>query len=166
MGAEPRFGWCSMIRKMLIAGALACLAGPALAQGQAAPPATTTAQAPTEPRPPETCGILSTGETSSSFTPIVGYTILWARPPIERPVGDVDGILCIRSHIYLGVNDHRVLTDLSVPFFIRDAERLATLEISEGQLRLRFITGSPTVGESAALATAIDAAQVDMASRR
>ena len=154
-----------MIRKLLIAGALACLAAPALAQDQTTPPATTTAQAPAEPRPPETCGILSTGDASSSFTPIVGYTILWARPPMTRPEGDVDGILCVRSHIYLGVNDHRVLTDLAVPFFIRDATRLATLEMSNGQLRLRFVTGSPTAGEAAALALAIDAAHNDIASR-
>lgn len=156
-----------MIRKILIAGALACLAAPALAQDQTTPPPAGQQQAaPQVPRPPETCGVLSTGEGNSSFEPLAGYTILWARPPISRPQGDVDGILCIRSHIYLGVNDHRVLTDLNVPFFIRDATRLATLELSDGQLRLRFVTGSPTPGEAAALATAIDAAHAEMATRR
>lgn len=153
-----------MIRKILIAGALACLSSPVLAQDSPAPPATT-AQAPQEPRPPETCGILSLDGERSSFTPIVGYTILWARPPIVRPEGDVDGILCIRSHVYLGVNDHRVVTDLGVPFFIRDASRLATLEMDGGQLRLRFVNGTPSPGEAAALSTAIDAAHADMASR-
>lgn len=150
-----------MIRKMLFAAALACFAAPALAQDQT-PPQTAPAQAP---RPPETCGVLAVGEGTSSFEPVAGYSVLWARPPMARPEGDVDGILCIRSHIYLGVNDHRIITDLGVPFFIRDATRLATLEQVEGQLRLRFVTGSPTPAESAALAAAIDAAHTDIARR-
>lgn len=151
-----------MMRKLLIAAAFACVAAPALAQDQT-PPANTSA--PQAPRPPETCGVLAVGDGTSSFEPVGGYSVLWARPPMARPEGDVDGILCIRSHIYLGVNDHRIITDLGVPFFIRDATRLATLEQVEGQLRLRFVTGAPTAAESAALASAIDAAHADIARR-
>lgn len=155
-----------MIRKILAAAAFACLATSALAQEQTPPPAGANAAAPQpqRPRPPETCGVLSVGETSS-FDPLDGYSILWAMPPIVRPPGDVDGILCIRSHIYLGVNDHRVVTDLGVPFFIRDATRLATLEQVDGQMRLRFVSGAPTPAESTALAAAIDAAHADIARR-
>jgi len=150
-----------MIRTALIACALAGAAFPALAQEQTpAAPA-----APAVAAPQETCGVLSTGAETSSFTPVPGLTLLNATPPLTRPEGDVDGLLCIRSGIYLGPSDHRVLTDLNVPFFIRDASRLATLERNEGQLRLRFVRGAPTAEESQAMVAAIDRAHAEMANR-
>ncbi|HYD88527.1 MAG TPA: hypothetical protein VEA80_13710 [Vitreimonas sp.] len=148
-----------MIRTALIACALAGAAFPALAQEQ------TPAAPAAAPAPQETCGVLSTGAETSSFTPVPGLTLLNATPPLTRPEGDVDGLLCIRSGIYLGPNDHRVLTDLGVPFFIRDAARLATLERTQGQLRLRFVRGAPTAEESQAMVAAIDRAHAEMANR-
>lgn len=146
-----------MIRTLLVAGAFACLAAPALAQTQTPAPA---------PAPVETCGFLSTGGEISSFSPLEGYSILAASPPLLRPAGDVDAILCIRSAIYLGPQDHRVITDMHVPFFIRDASRLAVLEPADGRLSIRFLQGQPTPAEAQALGAAIDRAHEDIAGRQ
>lgn len=146
-----------MIRTVLFACALGCAAAPALAQEQA--------PAAAAPAVQETCGVLATGVESSSFTPVAGLSLLNATLPLARPEGDVDGLLCIRSGIYLGPSDHRVVTDLGVPFFIRDATRLATLERTEGQLRLRFVRGAPTEAEAQAMGAAIDRAHADIAAR-
>jgi len=146
-----------MLRNLIIAGALLA-ATPALAQDQQ--PA-----APAAPAPQETCGFLSTGGETSSFTPVAGYSLLNATTPLTRPEGDVDAILCLRSSIYLGPNDYHVITDLGVPLFLRDATRLATLEPADGQLRLRFLSGQPTPAEAEALGAAIDRAHAEIASR-
>ena len=144
-----------MLRAIWIASALACFAAPALAQQPPAAPA---------PAPPvETCGVLGvTGETSS-FSPLEGYSLLSATPPLVRPAGNVNAILGIRSGIYLGPNDYRVITDLHMPLFIRDADSLAVLEPANGQLSIRFVRGRPTAEETRELGAAIDRAHAEMA---
>ena len=146
-----------MLRATLIASALACAASAAFAQQQPAAPA------PAPAPPVETCGVLGMGGETSSFSPLEGYSLLSATPPLVRPAGDVDAILCIRSGIYLGPNDYRVITDLHVPLFIRDADSLAVLEPANGQLSIRFVRGRPTAEEAQALGAAIDRAHQDMA---
>jgi hypothetical protein len=147
-----------MLRAILIASALACTAGAALAQ---TPP-----QTPALAQPLETCGVLGVAGETSSFSPLEGYSLLTAAPPLLRPAGDVDAILCIRSGIYLGPNDYRVVTDLRLPLFIRDADSLAVLEPANGQLSIRFVRGRPTAEEAQALGAAIDRAHEEMARSR
>jgi hypothetical protein len=144
-----------MLRAILIASALACAAAPALAQ---TPP-----QAPAPAQPAETCGVLGVGGDTSSFSPLEGYSLLTAGLPLVRPAGDVDAILCIRGGIYLGPNDHHVITDLRLLLFIRDADSLAVLEPADGRLSIRFVRGRPTAEEAQALGAAIDRAHEDMA---
>lgn len=141
-----------MLRATLIASALACAASAAFAQQQ-----------PAMPPPAETCGVLGAAGDRSTFSPLEGYSLLIATPPLVRPAGDVDAILCIRSGIYLGPNDYHVITDLHVPFFIRDADSLAVLEPADGRLTIRFVRGRPTAEEAQALAAAIDRAHQEMA---
>lgn len=147
-----------MLRALTIASVLACLAAPALAQTQP--------QTPALAQPLETCGVLGVGGDTSSFSPLEGYSLLTVAPPLLRPAGDVDAILCIRSGIYLGPNDYRVITDLHLPLFIRDADSLAVLEPADGQLSIRFVRGRPTAEEAQALGAAIDRAHEEMARRR
>ena len=147
-----------MLRALTFAAAVALLAGPALAQ---TPP-----QAPALAQPLETCGILGMAGDTSSFAPLEGYSLLTAAPPLLRPAGDVDAILCVRSGIYLGPSDYRVITDLHLPLFIRDADSLAVLEPANGQLSIRFVRGRPTPEEAQALGAAIDRAHEEMARRR
>jgi len=137
-----------MIRTVLIAAAaLACMAAPALAQ----------------PRPVEQCGVFQiTDAERVSYIPIPGYSILLAQPPFSAPPGSVHAVVCDRTSIFLGPNDHRVITDLGVPLFIRNAGRIAVLEIADRQLRLRFTQGQPTEQESLSLAPAIERAIVDI----
>lgn len=146
-----------MLKALPIAVALVCAASAAFAQQQPATPA------PAPAPPVETCGVLGvTGETSS-FSPLEGYSLLSATPPLVRPAGNVSAILCIRSGIYLGPNDYRVITDLHVPLFIRDADSLAVLEPANGQLSIRFVRGRPTADEARDLGAAIDRAHAEMA---
>lgn len=134
-----------MLKVISIAAVLACAAAPALAQ------------------PVERCGVLQrTDAERVSYIPIDGYSILLSQPPFSAPPGSVDAVVCDRTSIFLGNNDHRVLTDLGVPLFIRNAGRVAVLEEVEGQLRVRFSQGEPSPLEAEAMRTAIDRAQVDM----
>lgn len=112
----------------------------------------------------ELCGIMQiTDATHASYIPIPGYTILQATPPFSAPPGAVQAVVCDRTSVFLGPNDHRVITDLHVPLFIRSTGRIAILEAAEGQLRVRFHQGQPTAEEAQALAAALDRANADMA---
>ncbi len=130
------------------------------------------ARAQESPPPPpggELCGVISqSGTGTSAYTPVPGYSVLYAAAPLLPPPGqsDIDAIVCIRAAIYLGPVDHRVLTDLRVPFFIRDGERMAVLELADDGLRLRFTRGEPTPEERAALAQAIDRAHAELRGAR
>ena len=115
------------------------------------------AQTPTQ----DACGAISTGEDGAlGLVATPGYTLLTAIPPLAPPpgAGSFAAIICDRTGIFLGPNDHRVLTDLHVPLYIRNAGRVAVLETVQGELRMRFQTGAPTPEEREALATALDRA--------
>lgn len=137
-----------MIRTLALAVALACASTPALAQQRAI----------------ETCGVFQrSSDISVTYIPVPGYSVLLSPPPFSIPPGQqVDAIVCDRTSIFLGPNDHRVITDLNVPFFIRNNGRVAVLEIADRQLRLRFTEGQPTPEEQAALGPALDHALAEM----
>lgn len=136
-----------MIRTLAMAGALACLATPAMAQQQ----------------PIESCGVFQIADAERvNYIPIPGYSILLAQPPFSAPPGSVHAVVCDRTSIFLGPNDHRVITDLGVPLFIRSGGRIAVLEIADRQLRLRFTQGEPSPEERAAIGPAIERALADM----
>lgn len=110
----------------------------------------------------EFCGVMkNTDATHTSYIPIPGYTILHSSPPFSAPPGSLDAVVCDRPTLFIGANDHRVLTDLGVPLFIRNAGRVMVLEVSEGRFRVRFIEGRPTAEESQTLAAAIDRAHAE-----
>jgi hypothetical protein len=137
-----------MIRTFALAAALACAAAPATAQ-----------------QPIETCGVLQiTDAERVSYIPIPGYSILGGTPPFAAPPGSVHAVVCDRTSIFLGANDHRVISDLRVPLFIRNAGRVAILEAADGQLRVRFTQGQPSPVEAQALAASLDRANAEMAS--
>jgi hypothetical protein len=136
-----------MIRTFAIAAALACAAAAAQAQLAA----------------PESCGVFQrTSDISVNYIPVPGYSVLLATPPFTAPPGTVDALVCDRTSIFIGPNDHRVITDLGVPLFIRNNGRIAVLEIADRQLRLRFTQGRPTPAEEAAIGPAIDRALADI----
>jgi hypothetical protein len=136
-----------MIRTLAMALALACVAAPAAAQQQ----------------PVELCGVFQiTDAEHVSYIPIPGYSILLAQPPFSAPPGAVHAVVCDRTSIFIGPNDHRVSTDLGVPLFIRNGGRIAVLEIADRQLRLRFTQGEPTADERAAIAPAIERALAEI----
>lgn len=136
-----------MIRSLAMACALVCLAAPAMAQQ----------------RDVESCGVFQiTDAEHVSYIPIPGYSILLGQPPFSAPPGSVHAVVCDRTSIFLGPNDHRVITDLGVPFFIRSGGRIAVLEIADRQLRLRFTQGQPTAQEQAAIGPAIERALADI----
>jgi hypothetical protein len=138
----------------------ACLAGAMLssAAAQDVPAAPMIAPPPGQQ---ELCGVFVRQPVSVAYIPVEGFSILTAPTPFTRPAGQpyVDAVICDRASIYLGANDYRVLTDLSVPLFLRSGPRLATLEVHEGALRLRFVRGEPTPEEAQALGVALDQAQ-------
>ncbi|MGE0663845.1 MAG: hypothetical protein AB7H66_17290 [Hyphomonadaceae bacterium] len=136
-----------MIRTLAAAAALACISAPAFAQ----------------PQPVEMCGVFQIQDAERvSYVPIPGYSILLGTPPFTAPPGSVHAVVCDRTSIFLGPNDHRVITDLGVPLFIRNAGRIAVLEVADRQLRLRFTQGQPTAEEQAAIGPAIDRALADI----
>jgi hypothetical protein len=136
-----------MIRTLAMACALACVAAPAMAQQQ----------------PIESCGVFQiTDAEHVSYVPIPGFSILMGQPPFSAPPGSMNAVVCDRTSIFLGPNDHRVITDFGVPLFIRNNGRIAILEIADRQLRLRFTQGQPTPQEQAAIAPAIDRALADI----
>ncbi|ANP46547.1 hypothetical protein [Candidatus Viadribacter manganicus] len=138
-----------MIRSLAMACALVCLSAPALAQQQ-------------QPVV-ESCGVFQiTDAEHVSYIPIPGFSILLGTPPFSAPPGSVHAVVCDRTSIFLGPNDHRVITDIGVPLFIRSGGRIAVLEIADRQLRLRFTQGQPTPQEQAAIGPAIEGALADI----
>lgn len=134
-----------MIRTLAVALALTCIAAPAMAQQAAAPV--------------ELCGVFQIVDAEHvSYIPIPGYSILAGEPPLTAPPGSLHAVVCDRTSIFIGPNDHRVITDLGVPFFIRSGGRVAVLELADHQLRLRFTQGQPTPTELAAIGPAIERA--------
>jgi hypothetical protein len=140
-----------MIRTLAMACALAFVAAPAMAQQQPAP------------QPHELCGVFQiTSPTTTEYSPLPGYSVLTAIPPFRAPPGSVHAMVCDRTSIFIGPVDHRVITDLGVPLFIRSGGRIAILEIADHQLRLRFTQGAPTPQEQAAIGPAIERALNDI----
>jgi hypothetical protein len=135
-----------MIRTFAIAVAFAAMSAPAFAQ----------------PQPIERCGIFKiTDAEHVSYVPVPNYSILLGQPPFRAPER-ASAVVCDRTSIFIGPNDHRVITDLGVPLFIRNGGRIAVLEIADRQLRLRFTQGEPTAQEQAAISPAIERALADM----
>ncbi len=89
-----------------------------------------------------------------------GYRVSTAIPPLAPPLGVAafNGIICDRDRIFIGPVDHRVLTDLHVPLYIRNNGRLAILEVTAEGAQVRFSEGAPTAEEREALAIALDLA--------
>ena len=141
-----------MIRTLAMACALAFVAAtPAMAQQQRAP------------QPHELCGAFHiTSAETVDYIPLPGYSVLTAMPPFTTPPGSLNAIVCDRTSIFIGPNDHRIITDLGVPLFIRNGGRIAILEIADRQLRLRFTQGAPTPQEQAAIGPAIERALADI----
>jgi hypothetical protein len=141
-----------MIRTLAIAAALALVSQPAVAQTG----------------PIERCGIFkSTAEGRMAYVPIAGYSVLLLQPPFRLPqraeaTHRAQAVVCDRTSIFIGPNDHRVITDLGIPLFIRSSGRIAVLEIADRQLRLRFTEGEPTQAERDAIGPAIERALADM----
>ncbi len=107
------------------------------------------------------CAALTVAEDGAlSLTTTPGYTVWTAIPPLASPPGvaGYSGILCDRAAISIGPVDHRVLSDLHVPLYIRNSGRVAVLESINGELRIRFHSGAPTADEREALAAALDRA--------
>ncbi len=139
-----------MIRTLAIAAVLAITATPAFAQQTPAAPV-------------ERCGVFQiTDAEHVSYTPIPGYSVLLAQPPFTAPPGAVHAVVCDRTSIFIGPNDHRVITDLGVPLFIRSGGRVAVLEIADRQLRLRFTQGEPLPQERDAIGPAIERALAEI----
>jgi hypothetical protein len=82
--------------------------------------------------------------------------------PLVRPegVGNVVALMCDREALVPDVGDFRVVTELSLPFNIRSGGRIIVLEISNGQLRVRFLRGELTEEERTALQAAMNEAQL------
>lgn len=123
------------------------------------------AAAPAFAQQRETCGVFVASGDTTSYIPIQGFTILGIIPPIGMPPGQtrIDGVVCDRAGIFLGPSDHRVLTDLAVPLYIRHDGRVAVLEAPAGRLQVRMSTGGLRDGEQQALAEALDRAETALA---
>lgn len=135
-----------MIRTLIAAAVLAAMPAAASAQVQ----------------PIETCGIFRIENAERvSYVPVPGFSILLGQPPFRVPQR-ASAVVCDRTSIFIGPNDHRVITDAGVPLFIRNAQRVAVLEIADRQLRLRFTEGEPTTAEHAAIGPAIERALAEM----
>ncbi|MEZ5995510.1 MAG: hypothetical protein R3C25_07120 [Hyphomonadaceae bacterium] len=117
-------------------------------------------------QPAEDCGAYTqTDPEHAVYTPLPGYSVLLSRPPFRPPVEPLTGIVCGRTSIYLGMNDHHVITDLGVPLFIRNAGRVAVLESADGAFRVRFVQGAPLAGEVEAMRPVLDRANSDAVTR-
>lgn len=135
-----------MIRTLTIATVLAAMSTPAFAQSE---PMVAV----------ERCGrIQITDGEHAAYEAIPGFSVLLTAPPYSAPPGSMHAILCDRTSIFIGPNDHRVITDFGVPLFISNTGRIAVLEIVDRQLRLRFTRGEPTPQEQAAIGPAIERA--------
>jgi hypothetical protein len=150
-----------------MAAVLACVSASVVAQEQPAPQQqqalTPQQQQNMIATQHELCGVTQvTDATRASYLPIPGFTILQGQPPFSAPPGSVQAVICDRTSIFLGPNDHHVITDLRVPLYIRNAGRVAVLEAENGQLRVTFRQGRPTPQEMEALAAALDVANADM----
>lgn len=161
-----------MKRAIAIAVALMA-AGAAYAQAQT----TTTTAPPAQPqvnmvqeqmaRLGEFCGVFkNTDAEHTSYIPIPNYSILHGQPPFSAPPGSMDAVVCDRPTLMMGINDHRVITDMHVPLFIRSGGRIFVLEVQEGHFAIRFTQGRPTPTESQQLAAAIDLAHAEVAARQ
>lgn len=163
-----------MKRAIAVAVALMALAGAASAQEQTAPPAAPQGDV-TVPNVVqqqmlqlgEFCGVFkNTDAEHTSYIPIPGFTILHGQPPFSAPPGSLDAVVCDRPALVMGGNDHRVLTDMHVPLFIRSGGRIFILEVENGRFAIRFTQGRPTPQEQQALAEAIDNAHAEVAARQ
>lgn len=115
----------------------------------------------------EFCGVFkNTDSEHTSYIPIPGFSILQGQPPFSAPPGSLDAVVCDRPTLTMGINDHRVLTDMHVPLFIRSGGRIFILEVQDGHFAIRFTQGRPTAQEQQQLAAAIDLAHAEVAARQ
>jgi hypothetical protein len=116
----------------------------------------------------ETCGVFVTEPgQATTYVPLFGYSVTSATLPLTAPGGvqNVTGVVCDRLALELRPNDHRVLTDLRVPFYVRSGIRMAALEAPEGTFRIRFLEGQPSDVERTQLGEALDRATDDVEAR-
>jgi len=112
------------------------------------------ADAPVEER----CGVMVEENGASRVEAVDGFAVLDAVPPLQRPHGyeSVIGVLCARSVFVIDDFDHRVLTDMNVPFYLDFGDVLIVLEISGGQLRVRNLRGELSEPQLRAIQTALN----------
>jgi hypothetical protein len=116
----------------------------------------------------ETCGVFITEPGQEAVhVPLAGYSITNSELPLTAPGRQqhITGVICDRLALELRAQDHRVLTDLRVPFYIRSGIRIAALEAPEGQFRIRFLEGQPSEAERTQLAEALDRATDEVEAR-
>ncbi len=116
----------------------------------------------------ETCGVfVAEPGQEATYVLLLDYSITNAELPLTAPGGqqNVTGVICDRLALELRPQDHRVLTDLRVPFYVRSGIRMAALEAPEGQFRIRFLRGEPSEAERSQLAEALDRAADDVEAR-
>lgn len=150
-----------MLRALLFAIAVA---GQASAQESALQDPVAQAQVAPVPPPAEVCGVFFVDPDRMTYVPTPDYSLLSAATPLTAPPNQarVDALICDRPSMFIGPNDHRVLTDLHIPLFIRSGGRVGVMEFRQGQVHLRFSEGAPTDAERDAIAIALDRAQSDI----
>lgn len=106
----------------------------------------------------ERCGVMVEENGASRVEAVDDYTVLGAALPLQRPRGydRIVGVSCVRSAFVIDDFDHRVLTDLSVPFYLDFGDVLIVLEISNGQLRVRNLSGELSEAQLQAIQTALN----------
>jgi len=144
-------------RAVMIACALALAVAPSFAQTSVAP-APSVAAPDAAASQFEACGIFVRQGGHSNYIALPDFSIITAPSPLTLPAGQPhpEAVICDRRSIFIARLDYRVMTDLHVPLFLRNGDRMATLEVVNGQLRIRFVHGEPTYEERVALVSALD----------
>lgn len=109
----------------------------------------------------ESCAVLVQTGDGVQVQAAPGWTVQGVSPPVlPAGIDNIVAAMCDRDSIVPDVSDFRVVTDLLLPFNIRSGGRIIVLEISNGQLRARFLRGALTEAERAALQAAMNDAQI------
>lgn len=87
-----------------------------------------------------------------------GLKLLGTTGPLAAPSG-ITAVICDRDALVPADGDDRVLDQLSVPLYLRQGDRVAVLEMSQGQYRVRMVAGEIAPEEAAAVQTALNAFQ-------
>lgn len=109
----------------------------------------------------ESCAAQVGPDDAIQIVPLPGYSVLNGAAPLARPAvdGQLRAIMCRRTSLNLGPNDHRVLVDLHVPFMIAHQRRLVAIEMVDGRMQANYGEYQFTEAERAVLQAGIDRAQ-------